>query len=172
MQTKGGTLCLSLKNRNTENMNINELIDFNLNLLKEGMDIRPLELKNTNEETLNDEKSLALFNKMISESLIFTDQFKRIQLSTRAYEIINIGGWLKYITDIENENIETENRNKLKDTLEIDLAKSNLKANELNKKIAKQNTKNEKKNRISTWVNIGIGIINIGLLIWQIIRSE
>ena len=41
-------------------MNINELIDFNLNLLKEGMDIRPLELKNTNDETLNDEKSLAL----------------------------------------------------------------------------------------------------------------
>ena len=109
---------------------------------------------------------------MISESLIFTDQYKRIQLSTRAYEIINIGGWLKYITDIENENLETENRNKLKETLEINLAKSNLKANELNKKIAKQNSKNEKKNRISTWVNIGIGIINIGLLIWQIIKSE
>ena len=153
-------------------MNINELIDFNLNLLKEGMDIRPLELKNTNDETLNDEKSLALFNKMISESLIFTDQYKRIQLSTRGYEILTIGGWLKYITDNENEKIETENRNKLKENLEIDLAKSNLKANELNKKIAKQNAKNEKKNRISTWVNIGIGIINIGLLIWQIIKSE
>ena len=153
-------------------MNINELIDFNLNLLKEGMDIRPLELKNTNSNLLNDEKSLALFNKMISESLIFTDQFKRIQLSTRAYEIINIGGWLKYKTDIENEIIETENRNKLKEKLEIDLAKSNLKANELNKRMAKQNAKNEKKNRISTWINIGIGVINVCLLIWQILKSE
>jgi len=153
-------------------MNINELINFNLNLLNEGIDIRPLEFKNTNDEYLTDEKSLALFNKMISESLIFLDQFKRIQLSTRAYEIISNGGWLKYITGIENEIVETNNRNKLKDTLEIDLAKSNLEANELNKKIAKQNAKNEKKNRITTWINIGIGIINVGLLIWQIIKSE
>ena len=153
-------------------MNINELIDFNLNLLNEGIDIRPLEFKNTNDEYLTEEKSLALFNKMISESLIITDQFKRIQLSTRAYEIINIGGWLKYITDIENENIETENRNKLKENLEIDLAKSNLEANELNRKIAKQNKENEKKNRVSTWANIIIGLLNFLALIWQIIKSE
>ena len=165
-------LCLSLENQNTENMNINELIDFNLNLLKEGLDIFALELRNINNKILDDEKSLALFNKMISESLIFTDQYKRIQLSTGGYEILNNGGWLKYITDNENEKTETAIRNKLKETLEIDLAKSNLEANELNRKIAKQNKENEKKNRVSTWVNIIIGLLNFLALIWQILKAE
>ena len=91
------------------------------------------------------------------------NKFKEIIRYLEREEIVSI---------FENEIVETNNRNKLKDTLEIDLAKSNLEANELNKKIAKQNAKNEKKNRITTWINIGIGIINVGLLIWQIIKSE
>ena len=77
-------------------MNVNELIDFNLNLLKDGLDIRALELRNTDKKILDDEKSLALFKRMNSESLIFTDQFNRIQLSTIGYEILTNGGWLKY----------------------------------------------------------------------------
>jgi hypothetical protein len=94
------TLCISLENRNTENMNVNELIDFNLNLLKNGLDIRALELRNVDNKILDDEKSLALFKTMSSESLIFTDQLNRIQLSTIGYEILTNGGWLKHI---ENE---------------------------------------------------------------------
>lgn len=61
---------------------------------------------------------------------------------------------------------------KVREDLELTLAKSNLEANELNKKIAKQNAKNENQNKISTWINIVIGIINIGLLIWQILKAE
>lgn len=78
-------------------------------------------------------------------------------------------GWdFTSFNDIESKELAKE----LKENLEVDLAKSNLEANKLNKQIAKQNVKNEKKNRITTWVNIGIGIINIGLLIWQILKAD
>ena len=63
-----------------------------------------------------------------------------------------------------------ENRIK-KESFEFELAESNLAANKLNKKIAKQNLRNEKKNRITTWINIVIGIINIALLVWQIVKD-
>lgn len=152
-------------------MNFNELIDFNLNLLKDDLDIRPLELKNIDNEMLSDDKSLTLFKKMVSESLVYTDRFGRIQLLARAYEIIELGGWLKFIIDSEKSKVDIENKNLLKENLEIDLAKSNLEANKLNKKIAKQNTENEKKNRISTWVNIIIGVLNFLAILWQIIKS-
>lgn len=44
--------------------------------------------------------------------------------------------------------------------LEFDLAKSNIKANKLNEKVAKRNKR-------ETIINIIIGLINIGILIWQ-----
>ena len=86
----------------------------------------------------------------------------------RTETFINNGGFVK-IAELEAEK---DLRISKKENLEFDLAKSNLEANKLNKKIAKQNTENEKKNRISTWVNIGVGIINAGLLVWQILKSE
>lgn len=152
--------------------NINELIDFNINLVNKGSDVRKLELKGIDNKTLNDEMCLTLFEKLRSESLIDTDDYNRIILSARAYEIINYGGWVKHIIDIENKKIELDNRNIIKENLEIALAKSNLEANKLNKKIADRNKKNEKQNRISTWINIGIGIINVCLLVWQISKTE
>ena len=102
---------------------------------------------------------------MVSENLIDTDNFGRIQLLAEAYKIIDFGGWLKHIEYIKEKQ-------EFKENIEIDLAKSNLKANELNRKIAKQNKENEKKNRVSTWVNIIIGLLNFLALIWQIIKSE
>lgn len=112
-------------------MNINELIDFNLNLLKDGLDIRALELRNVDNKILEDEKSLALFNKLISESLISTDQFKRIQLSTKGFEILSNGGWLKHV---ENENSKSDFLAK-KEALDFEKSKVDL---ELAKKVLKE----------------------------------
>ncbi|KGL59032.1 hypothetical protein [Polaribacter sp. Hel1_85] len=56
--------------------------------------------------------------------------------------------------------------------IELNLAESNIKANNLNKNIAKKNEKNEKFNKFSTISNIIIGLLNVGLLIWQILKSE
>jgi hypothetical protein len=86
--------------------------------------------------------------------------------------IVENGGWNKYLTETKNAEILSQKQKSIRDKLETDLAKSNLEANELNRKIAKQNKENEKKNRVSTWINIGIGFINILLLIWQILKSE
>lgn len=60
------------------------------------------------------------------------------------------------------------NRVEEMEQLEISLAKSNIEANELNKKIALQNSQNESKNRIAMWVNISVGVLNIVLLAIQI----
>ncbi|MBA0885145.1 hypothetical protein [Flavobacterium undicola] len=83
-----------------------------------------------------------------------------IQVDITTKKFIEKGGFSK----IEEKKIK-------KEKFEIKLAESNLAANKLNKKIAKQNLKNEKNNKITTWINILIGIINIGLLIWQVLKA-
>lgn len=104
---------------------------------------------------------------MISKLLI--DDFEVVEKVNNQYLRLTKKGWeFTSFKEIESKEIAKE----LKESLEIDLAKSNLEANKLNRKIAKQNTENEKKNQVSTWVNIGIGIINIGLLVWQILKSK
>lgn len=112
-------------------MNVNDLIDFNLNLLKDGLDIRALEFRNIDKKILDNEKSLALFKTMISESLIFTDQYHSIQLSTRGYEILTNGGWLKYV---ENEKSKSDFLTK-KEIVDFEKSKVDL---ELAKKILKE----------------------------------
>ena len=68
-------------------------------------------------------------------------------------------------TKIEEDKIEKTNKdNKIKET-EFKLAKSNIKANELNEK-------NSKFNKWTTIFNIIIGLLNIGLLIWQILKAK
>jgi hypothetical protein len=66
---------------------------------------------------------------------------------------------IKYLDNLEKEIIE------------LKLAESNIKANELNKTIAEQNEKNEKFNKFSTIANILIGLLNVCLLIWQILKD-
>lgn len=70
----------------------------------------------------------------------------------------------KFLYKIEFKGVEYLN-SLIKSITEKKLSGSNIKANELNKKISKRN-KNE------TIINIILGIINIGLLIWQIVKSE
>ncbi|UKM66596.1 hypothetical protein GSB9_03186 [Flavobacteriaceae bacterium GSB9] len=52
-----------------------------------------------------------------------------------------------------------------KSVSELNLAESNIKANKLNEK-------NSKFNKYSTIANIIIGLLNAGLLIWQILKPE
>lgn len=116
-------------------MNINELIDFNLSRINRGEDVRELELKGLDNKTLSESKCLALYDKLISESLIDTDKYGRIHLLSRAYEIINYGGWAKYIIDSQNEKTELNNRTEAKEKLEIDNLKLQKEASEYQKSI-------------------------------------
>ena len=97
-----------------------------------------------------------------------TDKKCLISKNSITEKFLNEGGFAQ----IHKENELKSNKVLDKEKLEKDLAISNLEANELNKKIAKQNRENEKLNKISTWINIGLGIINIALLVWQILKSE
>ncbi len=59
---------------------------------------------------------------------------------------------------------ENDSKIKEKEELEIKLAKSNIKANELN-------IKNARKNTFFTWVNIAFGVLNLVLLAIQILLN-
>ena len=135
-------------------MNVNELIDFNLNLLKDGLDIRALELRNTDNKILNDEKSLALFKTMISESLIFTDQYHSIQLSTNGYEILANGGWLRYV---ENEKSKSDFLAK-KEALDFEKSKIDL---DLAQKMLKEYPYTKWFARISIFIAVVLAILEL-----------
>ncbi|PWJ96815.1 hypothetical protein BC749_10992 [Flavobacterium araucananum] len=90
-----------------------------------------------------------------------------IQVGIATKKFIENGGFSK----IEEIKIKNETNKVKKEEFEYLLAKSNLEANKLNKKIANQNLKNERNNKVTSWINIVLGAINIGLLIWQIIKK-
>jgi hypothetical protein len=66
----------------------------------------------------------------------------------------NLGGFKKLYADLKKQE--------KREDLEFELAESNIRANKLNKKIAKRNKR-------ETIINIVLGLINIGILIWQLI---
>lgn len=71
------------------------------------------------------------------------------------------GGFVQVSLDEKNEEIESKERA----NIEFELAKSNIEANRLNIKVAKRNKK-------ETVINIILGLINIGILIWQLLKPE
>jgi hypothetical protein len=86
----------------------------------------------------------------------------------RTKTFINNGGFVKIA------ELETEKELKLseKESLEIDLAKSNLEANKLNQEVAERNAKSEKFNKRLSIFNFIFIILNFCILIWQIIKAE
>ncbi|WP_366186685.1 hypothetical protein [Flavobacterium ovatum] len=98
------------------NYQINELIDFNLSLIHNGKDIRKLELKGLDNKTLSNSICLTLYEKLLSESLIDTDKYGRMYLLSKAHEIINYGGWVKYL---KSEKLKTESKVNLDNDLKV-----------------------------------------------------
>lgn len=90
-----------------------------------------------------------------------------IQRNENTVKFKERGGFAKLFQD-RLKKLEKENE---RDKLEIELAKSNLEANVLNKAIADKNAKNERKNTIGMWVNISVGVLNIILIAVQILLS-
>ncbi|WP_203293887.1 hypothetical protein [Luteirhabdus pelagi] len=154
--------------------NINELIDINLKLLAESKfgKLFRIDFVDENNKRLRDSKRFAEI--LVKKNLIDLEPTKKMRCDITEYgfNIAQNGGWLNFISTQKAERKKAEQENREKENLELELAKSNLEANKLNKKIAKQNAKNEKNNRIATWINVVIGIINIGLLIWQILKNK
>lgn len=154
--------------------NLNELIDINLKLIfdEESKSLFRNEFKDENGRDIHNSERIAEI--MDRKGLIELEASKRYRcdLTEFGHEVISAGGWLEYLRfsrKLEEQELQASKR---KEQLELELTKSNIEANELNKRIAEQNTKNEKKNRIAMWVNIIIGVINVGLLLWQIMDGK
>lgn len=152
------------------NNNLNELIDVNLKLIFESKEqsLLRFSLIDIDGNKNNDSENLA---RILEQERLIDIRVNNCLLSKFGREVSNNGGWIKHLEakDLLNQNLKE--KNELKEQLEFDLAKSNLKANKLNKKIAEQNAKNEKSNIIATWINVVVGIINIGLFVWQALKD-
>lgn len=107
-------------------------------------------------------------NQRISIGRIIIDDLKLIdRVGDHGYRL-NMKGWeFKSFEEIE----KLEKAKQEKEILELELAKSNIEANTLNREIAIQNRKNERHNRKATYINILIGLLNISLLFWQIFNK-
>ena len=103
---------------------------------------------------------------------MLTEEMECIEEIDNQFYILKTKGWdFTSFKEIKEKELAKTKSVAEKEKLEIDLAKSNIEANILNKEVAEQNTKIHKRNNITTWVNIIIGILNFLALMWQIIKA-
>jgi hypothetical protein len=154
--------------------NINKLIDINLNLIANSRDgkLFRTDFIDENKRRLRDSKRFAEI--LAKKNLVDLEPTKemRCDITEFGFEIANNGGWLSFLEQKKKKDELAKREREEKEKIQLELAKSNLEANELNKAIAKRNAKDQKNNRIATWINIGIGAINIGILIYQLLNSK
>lgn len=145
--------------------NIDDLVEINLNLIANSQNQSVFRNKFIDEKGHSLNFSDRFADYMESKMLIDVEvkQRWRCDLTKLGLEVFNSGGWKKYLEANKLLQEKELAESKYREKLEIELAESNLEANKLNKKIAKHNQRNEKKNLIATWINVGIGLINIGL---------
>lgn len=160
-------------NPNTENISEGNALDMILNYCLEQAEkpITPYVLQKNLFSSLNIDEIKLLLKRIENAADKLADvrfgEHNTIILSNGITErFLKNGGF----TGIEKENEIASQKRTKKEEIESQLAISNLRANELNEKIAIANDKNEKQNRIATWINVGIGIVNIVLLIWQLLK--
>jgi predicted transcriptional regulator len=93
------------------------------------------------------------YSDKLKSYLNYLESGKYIQkLSEEIYRITPKGErFVSFAQEIENEE------------LEIRLAKSNIEANELQKR-------NSKRNNVAMWINLFVGIINLGIIILQLLK--
>lgn len=89
-------------------------------------------------------------------------------VGNHAYRL-TIKGW-EFVSFEELEQKDAQEKELVK--LEFELAQSNIEANKLNKEVAERNRRNEKTNSIATWINVGIGLLNLAILIWQLTKGK
>ncbi len=149
---------------------INELIEMNLNYLFTEPNFSSFRFRDLNNRLLIDLYNKQLINFMIKEGLI-TLNGQNFTLTPSGLFIAENGGWMKHLDDEAKLIAEKQSKIDARQQLETELAKSNIDANKLNKKIAEQNFKDKKSNKITTWTNIIIWILNLGLLVLQLLKA-
>lgn len=149
---------------------INELIEINLNYLLTQQRFSSFRFRDLNNRPFADFDNKQLANFMIKEGLISLNG-QNFTLTPTGLFIAKNGGWIKHLDDEDKLIAEKQSKIDARQQLETELAKSSIDANKLNEKIAEQNFKDKKSNKITTWINIIIGILNLGLLVLQLLKA-
>ena len=110
---------------------------------------------------LNEDEILLLLERIESAynkiaEVVLSEYTTLIKANGLTKRFLDDGGY----TLIEQEELDETEREKKHKELEFKLAESNIRANEINEKVAKRNKR-------ETIINIILGLINIGILIWQ-----
>ncbi|TDP02460.1 hypothetical protein [Flavobacterium sp. 245] len=131
--------------------NINDLIEYNINFIKNkpNFRIRRLELKNLDGNTLPTNDCISLHKILIEKSLIFESEHKDLFLTGMSEEIILNGGWLNHLR-IEKDKIE---KAESKEILEI----ANLKLQKESSEYSKTLRQKEEEIRNLTRDNLRLG---------------
>ena len=104
------------------------------------------------------EKRIRASERLEREGFIKQKDRNTYDLTEKGQKAVDLGGYEKFKEEIEGKEAE-------KEQLEIDLAKSNIEANRINRK-------NAKFNRYAIIVNLILGALNVVLLIWQIFSAN
>ena len=104
------------------------------------------------------EKRIRASKRLEREGFIKQKGRHTYDLTEKGQKAVDLGGYEKFKEEIEGKEAE-------KEQLEIDLAKSNIEANRINRK-------NAKFNRYAIIVNLILGALNVVLLIWQIFSAD
>ncbi|MGO4905715.1 hypothetical protein [Flavobacterium sp. W20_MBD1_R3] len=103
---------------------------------------------------------------------ILVNELKLIDdIDTQLYRINLKGLNFTSFKEIEEKELAKAKAVSEKEKLEIDLAKSNIDANILNREVAERNFKSERFNKKMSILNFIFIICNFCILIWQIITS-
>lgn len=143
---------------------LDDLIEYNLKHLFESPNhfCWIMEMKDLNGQPLYESEKLARM--MQSKGLLDIDN-ERGDLSEFGFNIATNGGWKAYLKEKKEFDQKIANEKTEKERIELELAKSNIEANELNKKV-------ERRNKRETIINIILGFLNLTILAWQVLKSE
>lgn len=119
------------------------------------------------EQILEFRRLLKIIENINCAKVLWSDFFDTVDINEHTQDFKDRGGFDKYFQD-ELDKIEKENE---REKIEIELAKSNLEANELNKSIAAKNETDKKRNKTERIINISLGVLNLVLLVVQILIS-
>lgn len=150
---------------------LNQLIDNNLKIISGSKlsysNIYDLVDKDGYGYTTFDAEIFA--DKMVNKLLI-ERHGDRISLTEIGKDIISKGGWLAHLDRLVESKAKQQIKLDQRELLETELAKSNIEANKLNAKIAEQNRKDRRLNKIFLIINVVFMALNMLVAVLQLMK--
>ena len=143
---------------------LDELIELNLRKVNESVNHSTFYLNFIDLDKKGLKQGLKLAQMMENEGLIELNN-QRCSLTKFGFRVSESGGWIQFNQLLAEENKIEKDKQQKKESLEFELAESNIVANKLN-----QN--NAKTNKFIAWVGIIVGVINLIVFVYQVFSKE